>query len=100
MESVRKGETISQKTIMSLGWCKDNQELEILKATAQKIMIKLSNDKKPALPGMQEIVYGKEPDKKPSLKKRRKSSPINEIDCKSSVFPTFLNFHNMLNYDL
>ena len=20
--------------------------------------------------------------------------------CKSSVFPTFLNFHNMLNYDL
>ena len=56
---------------MSLGWCKDDQELEVLKETANKLMIKLNNDKKPTLPGMQEIVYGKEPDRKrPQTKKK------------------------------
>ena len=80
MESTRIGEKTEQKTLMSLGCVREDYAIEALKKTDQGLLIKMRNDKKPALPGMKEIVYGKEPDKKPSLKKRRKSSPINEID--------------------
>ena len=73
MESVRKGEKVSQKTLMSLGWCKDSKELEVLKETAQRMMVKLSNERHPTLPGMEEIVYGKEPDRKPPRKRTSKS---------------------------
>lgn len=76
MESVRKGEKVFQKTLMSLGWCKDDEALDALKQTAQKMVVKLSNDRKPSLPGLAEIVYGKEPDKKtPSRRKQAAALP-------------------------
>ena len=43
MESVRDGEKVFQKTLMSLGWCKDDQELEVLKETASKFVFILEN---------------------------------------------------------
>ena len=71
MESVRQGEKVQQKTLMSLGWCKDDEELKALKELAQKMVVKLSNERKPTLPGLAEIIYGKEPDRKPPSKKRK-----------------------------
>ena len=71
MESVRKGEKVQQKTLMSLGWCKDDEELKALKGLAQKMVVKLSNERKPTLPGLAEIIYGKEPDRETPSKKRK-----------------------------
>ena len=78
MESVRKGDKILQKTVRSLGWCKGEKELNTLKQMAQKILVELSNDRQPTLPGMAEIVYSKEPahcKKKHSTQKRKKKPP-------------------------
>ena len=75
MESVRKGDKILQKTVRSLGWCKSEKELNTLKQMAQKILVEPSNDRQPALPGMAEIVYSREPahcKKKHSTQKRKK----------------------------
>ena len=74
MESVRIGEKVKQKTLMSLGWCKDDEELKALKELAQKMVVKLSNERKPTLPGLAEVIYGKEPDKKPQSKRRKPKS--------------------------
>ena len=61
MESVRKGDKVLQKTVRSLGWCRGEKELNTFKQMAQKILVELSNDRKPALPGMAEVIYSKEP---------------------------------------
>ena len=63
VESLRKDKKIQQKTIMSLGCAEKEDDLEILKETARKMLVKLSNERKPTLPGMEEIVYGKETNK-------------------------------------
>ena len=52
---------ILQKTVRSLGWCKGEKELNTLKQMAQKILVELSNDRQPTLPGMAEIFCSKEP---------------------------------------
>ena len=78
MESVREGDKILQKTVRSLGWCKGEKELNTLKQMAQKILVELSNDWQPTLPGMAEIVYSKEPahcKKKHTTQKRKKKPP-------------------------
>ena len=75
MESVRKRDKILQKTVRSPGWCKGEKELNTLKQMAQKILVEPSNDRQPALPGMAEIVYSREPahcKKKHSTQKRKK----------------------------
>ena len=44
---------------MSLGSAKTNAELKTLKKTAQEMIIKLNNERSPALPGMTEVIYGR-----------------------------------------
>ena len=45
MESVRKGDKIPQKTLMSIGSGNDEREVEILKPAAHKILVKMSKEK-------------------------------------------------------
>ena len=56
MESVRKGDQVLQKTLMSIGSGNDEQEVEILKQAAHQILVKMSNKRDACLPGMAEIV--------------------------------------------
>ena len=76
MESIRTGEKVQQKTVMSLGCAVEDYAIEALKKTAQDLIVKMSHSKKPALPGMEEIVYGQESPKNSRVKKRRQLPKI------------------------
>ena len=76
MESVRKGDQVLQKTLMSIGSGNDEQEVEILKQAAHQILVKMSNEREACLPGMAEIVYSKEPGyciKRPTKSRKKKA---------------------------
>lgn len=77
VESVRRKGKTMQKTIRSLGVCPFS-ELEDVKGFAQQVLVKLKNDRHPALPGMAEIVYSEDEPKKTSLKKRVKRKTVSE----------------------
>ena len=63
MESIRTGEKTAQKTVQSLGVCPPSQ-LESVKKFAQDLIIRLKDERHPALPGMAEVVYSQESPKK------------------------------------
>ena len=79
MESLRKGEKVYQKTLMSLGWSQSQAGLKTLKETTQKMVIQLCQERQMALPGMAEIIYGTEPDKNLSTSGQRKRSRKKDI---------------------
>jgi len=62
MESVREGAKVVQKTVSFVGSSSSPQRIELLKQMAQTLPVKLGNDRQPALPGMDRIVYSKEPE--------------------------------------
>ena len=80
VESLRKEGKVCQKTFLSVGCAEREDDLKILKDTAHKLLIKLSNERKPTLPGMQEIVYGKEPDRKRPQTKKKSHAKKDKLD--------------------
>ena len=76
VESYWEHKKSRQRTLISLGSAKTNTELQALKKTAQEMIIKLNNERKPALPGMAEVIYGPRlSPRKTSLKTPRKLNP-------------------------
>ncbi len=58
-----------------MGSSKTTEGVSALKKVANDMIIKLSNDRQPALPGMAEIIYSKEPLNKKTKSKNQKKKP-------------------------
>lgn len=79
MESFREKGVIKQRSIRSLGIYSNNDEIEQAQQFAQKLIIKLKDERNPTLPGMAEIIYGEELEPDPSKKKskvQKQKSPL------------------------
>ena len=75
MESIRLQDKVTQKTLHHVGSAKTEEGVSALKKVANDMIIKLSNARQPALPGMAEIIYSKEPlNKKPKSKQKKPPS--------------------------
>ena len=61
MESVRCGDRVLQKTVLTVGSCWSQEELVILKGAADKHLVRLSNQRKKAIKGLEKYVYSKDP---------------------------------------
>lgn len=75
MESTRHQDKTTQKTLHHVGSSKTDEGVSALKKVANDMIIKLSNDRQPALPGMAEIIYSKEPLNKKTKNPNRKKKP-------------------------
>ena len=85
MESVREGSKTKHKTIHFVGSSSKPEVISALEKISQRMIVKLSNDRQPALPGMAEIIYSKEPEylnKKPQPKKKKKQKPLSIFSLK------------------
>ncbi len=60
MESIRLQDKVTQKTLHHVGSAKTEEGVSALKKVANDMIIKLCNDRQPALPGMAEIIYSKD----------------------------------------
>ena len=60
VENYRVGEKIKQRTISGIGSAPkdDNERIAMLKRVGEELIIKLKNEKAPALPGLEELVHG------------------------------------------
>lgn len=77
MESVREGSKTKHKTIHFVGSSAKPDVISALEKVSHRILVQLSNDRQPALPGMAEIIYSKEPqyiNRKPKSKKKKSPS--------------------------
>lgn len=85
MESIRCQDKVIQRTLHHVGSSKTVEGVSALKKVANDMIIKLSNDRQPALPKMAEIIYSKEPlSKSPKSKsKSRRKKPLSLFSLKS-----------------
>ena len=76
MESVREGSKTKHKTIHFVGSSAKPEVISALEKISQRMIVKLSEERQPALPGMAEAIYSKEPqylNKKPKPKQQEKT---------------------------
>ena len=75
VESVREGLKTKHKTIHFVGSSSKPKVISSLEKISQRMIIKLCNDRQPALPGMAEIIYSKDPlNKKTKNQNQKKKS--------------------------
>ena len=82
MESFWENNKARQRTLMSLGSAKTNKELTTLKKIAQKMIVKLNNERNPALPGMEKTLYG------PKKQRGRQARSFKRQQTKPKAPPT------------
>ncbi|MYE07501.1 MAG: IS1634 family transposase [Oligoflexia bacterium] len=88
MESVRHQDKVIQKTLHCVGSSKTQEGIRALEKVAGEILVKLSNERQPVLPGMEKIIYSKEPEyvnkkSESKLKKKKKTKPLSIFSLKS-----------------
>lgn len=66
VESVRKGSEIKQVVVAKIGRGKKEEEIRELEKLAKVEMVRLLNERKPALPGFEDLIHGRSLEKDPS----------------------------------
>ena len=72
MESVRCGDRVLQKTVLTVGSCWSQEELKFLREEADRKIIEFSNERKKVICGLEKYVYSKKPEyyKKPCVREK------------------------------
>ncbi len=84
MESVRKGSKTIHKTVRFVGSSTNPDIIKSLEQISHNLIVKLSNDRQPALSGMAKVIYSKESqyiNKKPKQQKK-KQKPVSIFSLK------------------
>ena len=89
VESIRKGSRTAHKTIRFVGSSTNPHIIKILEKTAEELRVQLEAERHPTFPGMEKVVYSREPKyivQKPGSHKQNQSKKKQKQKQKQSLF--------------